>query len=196
MDIKTYNPSEQVDIAVDLRVLPPPLPKILNLRQLLEVAPAPPPQIIEGILHQACKMILGGTSKSNKSWCLLDLAVSVASGQKWWGRQCTKIPVIYINFELHDWAIMQRLNALLTLNDTFSASLCSISPIMADSRKVKDRQCSSGYNAFSRKLPKIAHWLRVPPPAPNLTGRAAMSWVVAGRKRTPNSCSVTIWRKT
>jgi hypothetical protein len=31
-------------------------------------------------------MILGGTSKSNKSWCLLDLALSVASGQPWWGR--------------------------------------------------------------------------------------------------------------
>jgi RecA-family ATPase len=36
----------------------------------------------EVILHQGCKMILGGTSKSSKSWCLLDLGVSVASGQK------------------------------------------------------------------------------------------------------------------
>jgi hypothetical protein len=35
-------------------------------------------------------MILGGTSKSNKSWCLLDLALSVASGEKWWGRRCVK----------------------------------------------------------------------------------------------------------
>jgi len=75
--------SEQVDIAVDLGVAPKPLPEILSLRQLLEVAPAPPPQIIEGILHQGCKMILGGTSKSNKSWCLLDLALSVASGSPW-----------------------------------------------------------------------------------------------------------------
>jgi hypothetical protein len=57
-------------------------------------------------------MILGGTSKSNKSWCLLDLAVSVASGEKWWGRRCTRLPVVYINFELHVWAIAQRLNAL------------------------------------------------------------------------------------
>ena len=79
---------EQVDIAVDLGVLPPPLPEIMNLRELVEVAPAPPPQIIEGVLHQGCKMILGGTSKSNKSWCLLDLAMSVASGQPWWGRRC------------------------------------------------------------------------------------------------------------
>lgn len=104
--------AEQVDIAVDLGVLPPPLPEILTLRQLVEVAPAPPPQIIEGILHQRCKMVLGGTSKSNKSWCLLDLALSVASGQPWWGRPCARLPVVYINFELHDWAVAQRLNAL------------------------------------------------------------------------------------
>src|SRR5215467_2483946 len=104
--------AEQVDIAVDLGAVPPPLPAILSLRQLVEVAPAPPPEIIEGMLHQGCKMILGGTSKSNKSWCLLDLAVSVGSGEKWWGRRCTRVPVVYINFELHVWAIAQRLNAL------------------------------------------------------------------------------------
>src|SRR3974390_2931403 len=104
--------SEQIDIAVDLGVVPPPLPEIMSLRQLVEVAPAPPPQIIEGVLHQGCKMVLGGTSKSNKSWCLLDLAISVASGEKWWGRRCAKVPVVYINFELHVWAIAQRLTAL------------------------------------------------------------------------------------
>jgi len=104
--------SDQIDIAIDLGVVPPPLPGILNLRQLVESAPAAPPQIIEGVLHQGCKLILGGTSKSNKSWCLLDLAVSVASGEKWWGRRCAKMPVVYINFELHVWAIAQRLSAL------------------------------------------------------------------------------------
>jgi hypothetical protein len=104
--------SQQIDIAVDLGVIPPPLPEILTLRQLVETAPAAPPQIIEGVLHQGCKMILGGTSKSNKSWCLLDLGVSVASGSDWWGRRCVKMPVLYINFELHPWAIAQRLSAL------------------------------------------------------------------------------------
>jgi hypothetical protein len=104
--------SEQIDIAVDLGAVPEPLPEIMNLRQLVESAPAPPPQIIQGILHQGCKMILGGVSKSNKSWCLLDLALSVASGEQWWGRRCVKVPVVYINFELHVWAIAERLNAL------------------------------------------------------------------------------------
>jgi hypothetical protein len=112
MEIKTFSPSEQIDPAVDLGVVPPPLPEILNLEQLVAVAVPPPPLIIEGVLHQGCKMILGGTSKSNKSWCLLDMAMSVASGQDWWGRRCIKAPVIYINLELQPWAIDERLALL------------------------------------------------------------------------------------
>lgn len=104
--------TEQVDIAVDLGAVPPALPEIVTLRQFAAAPPVAPAQIIEGILHRGCKMILGGTSKSNKSWGLLDLALSVASGQPWWGRRCEKLPVVYINFELHDWAIAQRVNAL------------------------------------------------------------------------------------
>jgi len=91
----------------------PPLPEILSLKDFVATEPMAPPQIIEGVLHQGCKMILGGTSKSNKSWCLLDLAISVASGQKWWGRQCARVPVVYINFELHPWAIMERIIAIV-----------------------------------------------------------------------------------
>ena len=112
MEIKTFSAHEQIDPAVDLGAVAQPLPEILTLEQLCAVAVPPPPLIIEGILHQGCKMILGGTSKSNKSWCLLDLALSVASGQPWWGRQCAKLPVVYINFELHVWAVTQRINAL------------------------------------------------------------------------------------
>jgi hypothetical protein len=104
--------SEQIDIAVDLGAVPPPLPDICFFEEFAATPPKVPPQIIEGILHQGCKMILGGTSKSNKSWCLLDLAISVASGQPWWGRRCTKLPVVYINFELQPWALAERLGAL------------------------------------------------------------------------------------
>ena len=112
MDIKEFSPIEQVEPAVDLGAVPPPLPDILTLEQLIGAAIPTPPVLIEGILHKGSKMVLGGTSKSNKSWCLLDLALSVASGQPWWGRRCARLPVVYINFELHNWAIAQRLNAL------------------------------------------------------------------------------------
>jgi hypothetical protein len=104
--------NEQIDIAVDLGVVPPPLPEIEFLRDFAAHMPQPPAQVVEGILHCGCKMILGGTSKSNKSWCLLDLAISVASGQPWWGHRTVKMPVVYINFELHRWSIAQRLHAL------------------------------------------------------------------------------------
>jgi hypothetical protein len=59
---------EQIDIAVDLGVVPAPLPE---MREFVANVPEAPPQIVEGIMHQGCKMGLGGTSKSNKSWCLL-----------------------------------------------------------------------------------------------------------------------------
>jgi hypothetical protein len=36
----------------------------------------------------------------------------VASGQPWWGRPTTRVPVVNINFELHGWAMAQRLEAL------------------------------------------------------------------------------------
>jgi hypothetical protein len=112
MEIKQFPPTEQVDPAVDLGALPPPLPEILTLDQLEETDFPTPPIIIEGVLHQGCKMILGGTSKSNKSWSLLDMGLSVATGQPWWGRQCAKLPVIYINFELPVWSIKARMRAL------------------------------------------------------------------------------------
>jgi hypothetical protein len=112
MEMKEFNPMEQVDPAVDLKAVPPPLPEICFFEDFAANPPLPPPQVIEGILHRGCKMLLGGTSKSNKSWCLLDLALSVASGQPWWGRPCAKMAVVYINFELQPWALAQRLNAL------------------------------------------------------------------------------------
>jgi hypothetical protein len=101
--------NQQIDIAEDLGVLPRALPEIVTAGQLAEAAPMPPPQVVDGVLHQQCKMILSGTSKSNKTWCLLNLAVSVASGTEWLGRRCAKMQVLYLNFELHDWAIAQRL---------------------------------------------------------------------------------------
>jgi hypothetical protein len=113
MEIREIPPHQQVDIAVALGAVPAPMPEILFFEKFIETRPTAPPQLIEGILHQGCKMILGGTSKSNKSWCLLDLALSVASGQPWWGRQCTKVPVVYINFELQPWALAERLGALI-----------------------------------------------------------------------------------
>jgi hypothetical protein len=104
--------SEQRDIAVDLGAVPEPIPEIEFLDDLARDAPAVPPELVEGVVHRGGKMTLGGMSKSYKSWCLLDLGLSVASGQPWWGRRTIQVPVVYMNFELPRWAILQRIHAV------------------------------------------------------------------------------------
>jgi DNA-binding transcriptional ArsR family regulator len=112
MEIKTFSPLDQVDPAVDLGAIQADLADWHYIEDIAANPHPKPAELIAGILHQGCKMILGGTSKSNKSWCLLDMAMSVASGQDWWGRRCIKAPVIYINLELQPWAIDERLALL------------------------------------------------------------------------------------
>jgi RecA-family ATPase len=53
--------------------------------------------------------MLSGGSKSFKSWCLMDMGVSVAEGLTWWGLQCKRGKVLYLNFELIDAFFEERL---------------------------------------------------------------------------------------
>jgi RecA-family ATPase len=101
-----------IDIAQDLGVVPEELPPLETITELVDSNPQAPPQIIDGLLHKGCVMVLGGTSKSNKSWCLLDLAVSVATGQPWWGLPTSQTLVCMLNLELKRWSIAKRLEAI------------------------------------------------------------------------------------
>jgi glucan-binding YG repeat protein len=42
-----------------------------------------PEENIKGLLHKGSKMVIGGPSKSRKTWLLIDLALSIAAGKKW-----------------------------------------------------------------------------------------------------------------
>lgn len=92
----------------------PKWPEIVNARDLLTKRPEKPPELIKGLLHQGSKMVLGGGSKSYKTWSLLDLGMSVATGQPWWGFETTKGKVLYINLELADWSISERIEEIKT----------------------------------------------------------------------------------
>jgi hypothetical protein len=79
------------------------LPALCDISMLLNGNQPPlPPQLVEGVLHQGSKLVVGGTSKGRKTMGLIDLAVSVATGSNWWGFPCAKGPVCYINFEIQD----------------------------------------------------------------------------------------------
>jgi RecA-family ATPase len=56
--------------------------------------------LIEGLLKQKRIMVLGAASKIGKTWTLVNLAISIASGQPWLGCNTTKGKVLYLNFEL------------------------------------------------------------------------------------------------
>ena len=53
------------------------------------------------VLRLGSKLVIGGGSKMGKTWCLVDLALAVASGGKWLGHfQCKQGGVLYVNLEL------------------------------------------------------------------------------------------------
>jgi AAA domain-containing protein len=69
------------------------------------------PWSIEGIVRNACKLVIGAPSKSRKSWLLIYMAVCIALGRRWLDTfQCTKGRVLYVNFELKEYTFEDRLS--------------------------------------------------------------------------------------
>lgn len=101
---------EDIPVVVgDEQLLSRSLPPIRSAEELLLHPPQKPPEIVQGLLHQGCKMVLGGASKSNKTWVLLDLAISVATGAPWWGFSTNQGRVLYINLELGEAFFAERI---------------------------------------------------------------------------------------
>ena len=84
-------------------------PPIKRYDELMEEKLPEPEILIAGILHQGGKLLLGGGSKSFKSWALIDLALSIQVGGLWWGQQCKRAKVLFINFEIQEWSFRNRL---------------------------------------------------------------------------------------
>jgi hypothetical protein len=78
-----------------------------------DVPVALPPLVIHYLLHRASKMLLGGNSKGRKTWALMDLALSVATGQPWWGFNTKQGCVCYVNLELQPAFFEQRMRKII-----------------------------------------------------------------------------------
>ena len=72
--------------------------------------PKMPEVIIEGILLEGHKMLLTGPSKANKTWCLINLAVSVATGGWWIDFACAKRKVLFIDLETDARTLRRRIS--------------------------------------------------------------------------------------
>ena len=104
------SPAESAGHSPDTEVIQ--LPDIVDVADFMATRIQEPPQLIEGVLHQGAKLVVGGGSKSFKTWTLLALALAIAYGLRWLGVKCSRSKVLYCNFELSGFSIQRRLEAL------------------------------------------------------------------------------------
>jgi hypothetical protein len=85
------------------------LPAIIDATTFIDTEIVLPPDVIKGILHLGGKIVLGGGSKSFKTWQQLDLAASIATGTPWLGFPTQQGRVLCLNFEIpapfYNWRI-------------------------------------------------------------------------------------------
>jgi hypothetical protein len=87
-------------------------PPISDAKEFMTKQITAPIELVEGVFHQGAKFSLSGASKSFKSWVLLNLAISVASGEPWLCFKTSKATVLIVNLEIPEWSVQQRLRAL------------------------------------------------------------------------------------
>ena len=96
----TNMPNRSIEVRNDD---PKPLPDIMSFGQCMEFATNPAnelEEIIEGVLHEGCKMIISGSSKAGKTWSLINLAIAASNGLPWLGMPVKQSTVLYLDFEL------------------------------------------------------------------------------------------------
>lgn len=86
-----------------------PVPEPVTVADLVVKHTALRDTVIDGLLRTGETMNVIASSKARKSWLVLDLALSVASGTPWLGRDVTAGRVLVIDNELHPETIAHRI---------------------------------------------------------------------------------------
>lgn len=90
------------------------LPDPESLESQWDNLPELAPPLIDGILRQGHKMLIAGPSKAGKSYALIEMCVSIAEGRKWFGFNCAKGKVLYVNLELDRASCLHRFKDVYT----------------------------------------------------------------------------------
>lgn len=88
------------------------LPPIEDAATLTALNLPKPAELVYGLLHRGSKLVLGGSSKSFKTWSLIDLALAVAYGEPFWSMKTAKGRVLYLNFEVQGAFFSDRLKSV------------------------------------------------------------------------------------
>ena len=102
------------------------LPDPESLADCWDALPELSPPLIEGVLRQGHKMMLGGPSKAGKSFALIELCVSIAEGVPWLGFGCAKGRVLYVNLELDRASCLHRFRDVYGAMGVEPSNLASI----------------------------------------------------------------------
>jgi len=89
------------------------LPDLIDAAGFIAEQIQQPAEIVQGILHKGSKLAFGGSSKSFKTWSLLDLSISVATGADWLGHSTTQGKVLFVNFEIQPHSWQKRIAAVV-----------------------------------------------------------------------------------
>ena len=84
------------------------LPDPEQLSDCWEDMPTLAPELIKGVLRQGHKMLIAGPSKAGKSFALINMSISIAEGYPWFGWECAKGKVLYVNLELDRASCLHR----------------------------------------------------------------------------------------
>jgi RecA-family ATPase len=160
---------ESADVTNNLRHLP----EIENAADLIaDQTVTMPPEVIKGVLHKGSKGVLGGSSKTFKTWALIDAAVSVSAGLQWWGWEATKGKVLYINFELGRPFIRLRIQAVCQKRGVFKPTDFELWNLRGHSapfyrlmdpiiQKVRDRAYTLIITAKAQPVIMLTHYERL-----------------------------------
>jgi hypothetical protein len=88
------------------------LPEIVDAAAFMSLPHPKPAELIEGVLHRGSKMSVSGNSKAYKTWIYTDLALSVSHSCNWLGFKTTPGKVLYVNFEIQEFAWHDRIEKL------------------------------------------------------------------------------------
>lgn len=102
------------------------LPDPESLADVWDGLPELSPPLIEGVLRQGHKMMLGGPSKAGKSFALIELCVAIAEGLPWLGFGCAQGKVLYVNLELDRASCLHRFKDVYRAMGAEPANLGSI----------------------------------------------------------------------
>lgn len=84
------------------------LPEMEDLGDIWGNLPSLADPLIDGILRKGHKMLLSGPSKAGKSFLQIELAIAIAEGRKWLGRQCAQGKILYVNLEVDRASCLHR----------------------------------------------------------------------------------------